>query len=128
MKLGNIDVKFSFTDADDLERFESAAKKVQEKTNNYEKKDMSMSEAIKKECEIIEEFFDEAFGEKTSEKLFKGKKDLTEHMNMFMDIVNEKTEQTKGFQNMYENIQNGSRYMPNREQRRYNQYHKKGRR
>lgn len=122
MKLGNIEVDFSFTDADDLERFENGAKKVKELSNNYEKQELSVAEAIRKECEIINNFFDEVFGDKISEKIFKGKNDLKEHMELFVDIVNEKVRQTQAYQNMYNNIEYNSKYMPNREQRRYNKY------
>lgn len=122
MKLGNIEVDFSFTDADDLERFENAAKKVKEISSNYEKQELSVAEAIRKECEIINNFFDEVFGDKISEKIFKGKNDLKEHMELFVDIVNEKVKQTQAYQNMYNNIEYNSKYMPNRETRRYNKF------
>lgn len=122
MKLGNIEVDFSFTDADDLERFENGAKKVKELSDNYEKQELSIADAIRKECEIINNFFDEVFGDKISEKIFKSKNDLKEHMELFMDIVNEKVKQTQAYQNMYNNIEYNSKYMPNREQRRYNKF------
>ena len=41
MKLGNIEVDFSFTDADCLERLENATKKVKEKANQEEKEELS---------------------------------------------------------------------------------------
>ena len=122
MKLGNIEVDFSFTDADDLERFENGAKKVKELSSKYEKEELSVAEAIRKECEIINNFFDEVFRDKISEKIFKGKNDLKEHMELFVDIVNEKVRQTQAYQNMYNNIEYNSKYMPNREQRRYNKF------
>lgn len=123
MRIRDVEVDFSFTDADDIERFENEAKKVEEKAKNYEKKEMSTSEAIREECNIIEEFFDNVFEKGISQKLFKGKKDIAEHINLFQDIVNAKLEQTKGLQNIYDNL---DRYMPNRETRRYN--NRKGRR
>lgn len=122
MKLGNIEVDFSFTDADDLERFENGAKKVKELSSQYEKKELSMSEAIKEECKIIDDFFDEVFGEGTANKIFEGKKDLKEHIEMFSDIVNEKVKQTKDFKDMYDSLEYKSKYMPNRETRRYNKF------
>lgn len=118
MKLKDIEVDFSFTDADDLERLENSAKKVKEKSAEYEKKELSVSEAIREECKIINDFFDEVFGNKISEKLFNGKNDLKEHMDLFTDIINEKVKQTNAFRNMYNNIEYNSKYMPNREQRR----------
>lgn len=123
MKIKDIEVNFSFTDADDIERFENEAKKVEEKAKNYEKKEMSTSEAIREECNVIEEFFDNVFEKGISERLFNGKKDIVEHINLFQDIINAKIEQTKGMQNIYDNLE---RYMPNRETRRYN--NRKGRR
>ena len=123
MKVKDIEVNFSFTDADDIERFENEARKVEEKAKNYEKKEISVSEAIREECNVIEEFFDNVFEKGISQKLFKGKKDIAEHINLFQDIVNAKLEQTKGLQNIYDNL---DRYMPNRETRRYN--NRKGRR
>ena len=122
MKLGNIEVDFSFTDADDLERFENGAKKVKELSSQYEKKELSMSEAIKEDCKIIDDFFDEVFGEGTANKIFEGKKDLKEHIEMFSDIVNEKVKQTKDFKDMYDSLEYKSKYMPNRETRRYNKF------
>lgn len=123
MRIKDIEVNFSFTDADDIERFENEARKVEEKAKNYEKKEISVSEAIREECNVIEEFFDNVFEKGISQKLFKGKKDIAEHINLFQDIVNAKIEQTKGMQNIYDNLE---RYMPNRETRRYN--NRKGRR
>lgn len=123
MRIKDIEVNFSFTDADDIERFENEAKKVEEKAKNYEKKEMSTSEAIREECNVIEEFFDNVFEKGISERLFNGKKDIVEHINLFQDIINAKIEQTKGMQNIYDNLE---RYMPNRETRRYN--NRKGRR
>lgn len=122
MRIKDIEVNFSFTDADDIERFENEARKVEEKAKNYEKKEISVSEAIREECNVIEEFFDNVFEKGISQKLFKGKKDIAEHINLFQDIVNAKLEQTKGLQNIYDNL---DRYMPNREKRRYN--NRKGR-
>lgn len=123
MKIKDIEVNFSFTDADDIERFENEAKKVEEKAKDYEKKEMSASEAIREECNVIEVFFDNVFEKGISQRLFKGKKDIAEHINLFQDIINAKIEQTKGMQNIYDNLE---RYMPNRETRRYN--NRKGRR
>lgn len=123
MIIKDIEVNFSFTDADDIERFENEARKVEEKAKNYEKKEMSTSEAIREECNVIEEFFDNVFEKGISERLFNGKKDIVEHINLFQDIINAKIEQTKGMQNIYDNLE---RYMPNRETRRYN--NRKGRR
>ena len=122
MKLEDIEVNFSFTDADDVERFENAAKKVYEEAEKNKKKEMNASEIIREECNIIEEFFDSVFGEGISNKLFNEKKDIVEHIKLFEDIIKAKVEATKDIQNIYDNIENSDRYKPNRETRRYNNY------
>ena len=125
MKLKDIEVDFSFTDADCLERLENASKKVKEKAEAKQKEEMSLSESIRQECVILDNFFDETFGEGTAKKIFKGKKDLQEHMELFTDIMNAKIETTKATQNIYDILEYKAKYMPNRETRRHN---KKGRR
>lgn len=122
MKLKDIEVEFSFTDADCLEKLEKAAKNVKDKAAAEEKKELSLSETIKKECQILDEFFDETFGAGIAKKLFKGKKDLQEHMELFTDIMNAKIETTKATQNLYDSLENKAKYMPNRETRRHNKY------
>lgn len=124
MKLKDIEVDFSFTDADCIERLENATKKIKEKADIGEKEELSLSESIRRECEILNDFFDEIFGEGTTEKIFKGKKDIKEYMELFMDIMNEKIEMTKATQNLYDSLEQKAKYMPNRETRRHN----KGRR
>ena len=126
MKLKDKEVEFSFTDADCIERLEKASKRVKEETEKYKKQEMDLSKAIRKECEIINNFLDEVFGEGIAEKVFKGKNDLQEHMELFTDIMNAKIEMTKATQNLYDNLEYKAKYMPNRETRRHN--NKKGRR
>lgn len=116
MKIRDIEVDFDFLDADDVERFEKEAKRVKEECEIKNKQEMSYSEVIREECNIIDKFFDNVFGNGITEKLFNGKKNLNEHLKAFEDIVKEKIEQQKGLQNTLD------RYQPNREQRRYNKY------
>lgn len=118
MKIRDIEANFDFLDADDVERFEKEARKVQEECKLKDKQEMSYSEAIRQECIIIENFFDNVFEKGMSEKMFNGKKNLMDHIKAFEDIVNQKKEQQKGLENTL------NRYQPNREQRRYNKYHK----
>lgn len=116
MKIRNIEVDFNFLDADDIERFEKEAKKVQEECEKKKNTKMSISEAIRGECNIINNFFDKVFGEGISLKMFNGKSNLEDHIKAFEDIVKEKIEKQKDLQNTFD------RYQPNREQRRYNKY------
>lgn len=121
MKIRNIEVDFDFFDADDMEKLEKEAKIVQDKCRKKEKEEISVSEAIREECKIIDNFFDNVFGEGISLKIFNGKSNLAEHIKAFEDIVKEKIEKQKDLQNTF------NRYQPNREQRRYNKYNGKRR-
>lgn len=118
MKIKNIEVDFDFLDANDVERFENEARKVVEECQRQKTKEMSCADAIREECNIIENFFNNVFGQGISERMFEGKKNLKEHIKTFEDIVNQKNEQQKDLQSTL------NRYTPNREQRRYNQYRK----
>lgn len=112
MKIKNIEVEFDFLDADDVERLENAYKKVVEETKKYQEEDLSMSQEIRIECQIINEFLDSVFGEGFSEKLFKGKMSLKEHTEVFQDILNEKIKYSRDLETVYQ------RYKPNKEERR----------
>lgn len=118
MKIREVEVDFDFLDADNMEKFEKYAQKVKDTCDRREKEEMPMSQAIREECEIIDEFFDKVFGEGVANKIFKGKKNLMEHVNAFADIVDEKIKQQKSIESMYD------RYQPNREQKRYEQHYK----
>lgn len=118
MKIKDIEVDFNFLDADDIEKFEQEAKKVVDKCEKEEIQELEHSEAIRQECNIIEEFFDGVFGKGLSEKLFKGKKNLLEHIKAFEDIMKMKEQNQSELQSVL------NRYQPNREQRRYNNFNK----
>nr|DAP52377.1 MAG TPA: hypothetical protein [Caudoviricetes sp.] len=122
MRLREIEVNFSFTDADDIEKLEKGMEVVKNKTIEYENKEINLSDTIRNECKVLEEFFDNVFGEGISEKLFEGRMDLKEHTELFMEIANEKIRQTRGMQELYNNLQYKNKYMPNREYRRNNKY------
>jgi len=61
---------------------------------------------------MINEFFDNVFGNRTSEKILKGKMNLQEHITAFADIVDEKIRQQKDLQDTLD------KYSPNRVMRR----------
>ena len=112
MKIRDVEVEFDFLDADDMARFEENANKVKQESAKGKEENLSMSEAIKRECKIIDSFFDNVFGEGISEKIFKGKKNLGEHVKAFEDIVKEKIRKQQDLQQTF------NRYKPNREERR----------
>lgn len=112
MKIKNIEVNFDFLDADDMEKFENEAKKVIEECEKGENAGLSYSQVIREQCRIINNFFDNVFGEGISEKLFGNKNNLREHTDAFEEIVKEKEKEQQSFATSL------SRYQPNRETRR----------
>ena len=108
MKILDTEIEFDFLDAKQVEKFEEEAKKVKEKCKNSKMKKLSLSEALKEECKIVDDFFDNMFGKGTSQKIFKGKMNLREHIKAFEDIVNEKIKSQEDLQRTFE------KYMPRR--------------
>lgn len=111
MKIKNIEIDFNFLDADNIEVFEKEAKKVVEKSEQGKNEEISYSEAIRQECNIVEEFIDNVFGEGLSQKIFEGKNDLLEHIKVFQEIADEKNRKQQELQNLY------NRYAPNKPNR-----------
>lgn len=118
MKILDTEIEFDFLDADDMQKFEEETKKVTIKCKEEKiiMQNISCSEAIRKECKIIDDFFDNVFGENVSKKIFKGKMNLNEHIKAFQDVVSEKIKIQDDMQKIF------NKYLPNRENRRYNQY------
>lgn len=100
MKISNIEIDFDFLDADNVEKFEEEAKKVVEKTEI--KEEMSYAQALKYECEIVEDFIDNVFGKGISKQLFNGKKNLKEHIEIFQQLVDEKNKAQDDLQKLYD--------------------------
>lgn len=112
MKIREIKVDFDFLDADNIEKFELEAEKVQKQCEEAQKKEMKYSEMLRTECKIIKDFFDNVFGEGISLKIFGEKNNLQDCISAFEDIIKAKLEQQKTLETAF------SRYAPNREQRR----------
>lgn len=111
MKILDVEIDFDLFDADQVEKFEVEAKKVLEASKTTKIEDLSFSEALRIECQIVEDFFDNVFGKGISEKLFKGKKNLTEHIKAFEEIVSEKARKQTELEATL------NKYLPNRDSR-----------
>ena len=112
MNIKGIEIDFDFLDADNVEKFEKEAKKVIEKTEKKEIVELSYAEALRQECEIVEVFIDNVFGQGISNKIFKGKHNLGEHIQVFQLIVDEKNKKQEELEKIM------SRYLPRKEERR----------
>lgn len=110
------ELEYDFLDADEAERIESAIKKVQERNKPELLVGLTNSEAIRKQCHIVFDFFDEVFGEGSSKRVFKGKCNLVTALNAFGEVIkamNNSVQEVKAIQD---------KYSPNRAQRRAEQH------
>lgn len=113
MTILGVELEYDFLDADQLEVYERENQKVVEdikEPTQYEGK--STADAIRIQCHIIDRFFDAVFGAGTAQKLFKGKKNIRDHMEAF-GIVAQGTWDARGELDAVE-----EKYDPNRAARR----------
>lgn len=108
MKILDVEIDFDLFDADQVEKFEIEAENVLKMSKEAKIDKMTFSEALRQECLMIENFFDNVFGKGISVKLFKGKKNLTEHIKAFEEIVEEKTRKQTELETTL------NKYIPNR--------------
>lgn len=114
MKILDEELEFDFLDADYIEKLENATQKAQKELNNINE-NKPVSQLIRETCKIIDKCFNDIFGEKTSEKVFKGKFNIKLYMTAFRELIEEKDRQEKEFDEEYKNL---SKYLPNRKTRR----------
>lgn len=110
MKINGVDLEVNFLDADFMEKIENCCKKVSEQAekSKTELKDLTFAQQIKAECKIIKDFFDDLFGEGTSEKIFQGKNDLMLCLSAFQELVEEKVKMQQEMNSLF------AKYSPDR--------------
>ena len=112
MTINGVKFEIDFTDADTLDLIDNESKKVYEKAEKLRiEENLSPAEGIRQECKIVKDFFDNVFGEGTSEEIFKGKDSLTQCLDAYEDLMNAYQEQYKSY---YDRI---NQYSPDRLQR-----------
>lgn len=123
MKILDKEIEFSFFDANQMEKYEKESEIAQKELNSIDINKMKQSEIINKTCEIVENCFDNVFGEGTSKEIFEGKKDFKLCIKAFKDLVKAKKEEVseidseiKDFQKELQEI--NTEYKPNRATRR----------
>lgn len=114
MKILNIELNFDFADADDLEKYEKAFPKALEELNTVKWNDEKASSSVGKFCDVIFKFFDEIFGEGTSQKMFNGKRNYQKCLNAFKEIVDAKKAQDAEIDKSLEYLE---QYSPDRVKR-----------
>lgn len=105
MNIRNVEIDFDFLDADDLEKFEYEAKKLQQIIDREAKKQYTGIEIIKVQCRMIENFFNKVFGEGISDKLFQKKNNLNDHLLLFEEVIKAKQNNDRELENRFKKYQ-----------------------
>lgn len=114
IKIFEVELDFDFADADDLEKYERALPKTQEDLSNIKWNEQNASNSVKEFCNVIFHFFDEIFGDGSSQKIFKGKRNYQKCVDAFKEIMNAKKAQDAEIDNSLEYLQ---QYSPDRVKR-----------
>lgn len=118
MQILGVEMEYDFFDADQLELYETEAKKVSERINEptqYEGK--GTADKLRIQCGIVDDFFNAVFGDGTAQKLFKGKANIKDHMEAFGTMSLAARESREEFDEI-ERKYNPDRVGRNREERR----------
>lgn len=89
MKLGSVEIEFSFSNTSNLRKLQNAYQTVLEKDNKSKEKEMSFIEKMDIQCNIAREFFNEVFGEGIDEKIFGEENDYEKIMDTLEDVMKE---------------------------------------
>ncbi|MEG0509337.1 MAG: DUF6673 family protein [Eubacterium sp.] len=88
LKINDVDLNFDLMDAEIAEAAENALKLFAEKHGQI-KRTKSLATEIRKECDMVYEFFDNIFGVGAADQVFKGEKHYTKCCNAFAQVVKE---------------------------------------
>lgn len=125
MKILSKEIDFDFFDAKQMEIYEKeseiASKKITEIIANI--KNLKQSEMINKTFDVIENCFNNIFGENISKEIFEGKRNLKLCFQAFKDLVAARIEQENEVNKEAEELNKelksiGVEYKPNRATRR----------
>ena len=110
------DLEYDFFDADNIEKYETCNLRVRERIGEKTQYEgLSTADAIRLQCSIINDFFDELFGAGTSKELFKGKSNIKDHMESFAVVADAAKSCGQELTAL------GDKYNPNRVERRAQQ-------
>lgn len=106
MKVLEIEIDFDFYDAEQMKKLESNIDKITKEINKIKPEKMKQSQFINKLCTIIEQGFDNIFGEGISKEIFKEKRNFKLCVQAFRDLVRARREQEKEVDNEIKALQN----------------------
>lgn len=125
MVINGVELELDILDADVAEKFETECQRVKARVADkraYEGK--SNPDAIRYQCEVVNDFFDSVFGYGTSEKVFEGRHHIGRSMEAFATVVKEANKSGEQIKEISREYMSDNSTAPNRAARRK---HKKGR-
>lgn len=111
IEINGVELSFDFTDADTIDLFERALSKTQQILAE-DMNSLTRSDAIRKCCYSVFDFFNTVFGEGTDKEIFGGRCSLNDCIDALAVVVGEANRQRQALTD--KRVQ----YSPNRAQRR----------
>lgn len=108
MRIGNIDVDFSFSNTTNLRKLENAYKKVIEQSDEKKSQAENFIEEIDIACNIVRNFLNEVFGEGMDLKILGKENDFEKATDVLESVMNQYQEEQNRLSKKYE------KYNPNR--------------
>ena len=106
MKVLETEIDFDFYDEEQMKKFDIGSNEIIKGINSIKPEKMKQSEFITKFCTVIEEGFDKIFGEGTSNKIFKQKRNFKLCVQAFRDLVRARKNQEKEINDEIKALQN----------------------
>lgn len=127
--INGVALQGDFMDAAFAGPYEEATRRLQiEAAENQKKQYKSFADSIREQCAVVDEYFDNIFGEGTAARVFEG---AEQHLMVHLQAVEDLTNWAQGerkklndFTNRYTQRQNAA---ARRQQEPFSVYHKNGR-
>lgn len=111
MLINNVELEdLDLLDADVADRYEKAINKLSE--SEVQTEELSLADTIRRECNLVFDFFNEVFGDGTDKKVFGTKVNYGICEAAFKEVIDYTSEQKKEIEKL------ASKYIPNRAARR----------
>lgn len=82
-----IELEFDPMDIDVLEKYEEEIEKTKRKVDEcVEDTELTEVAKLRKQCEAVEDFFDNMFGEGTAAEVFQGNMNILDHLTFYCNI------------------------------------------
>lgn len=86
-----VELELDLLDADVVERYEQLMAKIVKDVNEpTQYKDLSNADAMRKQCRLVDGFFNDLFGPGTAEMLFDGGNNLGSRLDAFANVASVK--------------------------------------